>query len=240
MQIAIELDLPSIISQAVSAERIQPLVDKAISEAVKSAIDGATGYSSPFRKALEAQLKDAMPHGLSLDDVVKFQHILNGSVNKLAQECNNSTIQAAIDKAVRDAMPEVPQAIKMSELIKEARDGFHKEPHEAFYAYFEPSEYGGGGHLFLDGDENPGRAGYGSSHRSREDQKYSAKLQVAFTKEGDVYALRLDGKQITPASRPDIVGHFDSILMAMYVGRTRLVVDMDADDVESAAGEQWD
>lgn len=239
MQIAIELDLPTIIAQAVSAERIQPLVDKAISEAVKSAIDGATGYSSPFRKALEVQLKDAMPHGLRLDDVTKFQHILNGVMNKLVQECNHSTIRAALDKAVKEAMPDVPQVMKMSELIEGAREGFHKEPHEAFYAYFEPSEYGGG-HLFLDDDENPGRSGYGSAPRSREDQKYSAKLQLAFTKEGEVYALRLDGKQVTPASRPDIVGEFESILMAMYVGRTRLEVDMDADDVDSASREQWD
>lgn len=239
MQIAIELDLPAIIAQAVSAERIQPIVDNAISKAVETAISAATGYSSPFRQALETQLKDAMPHGLQLDDVAKFQHILNGAMNKLAQECNNSSIRTALDKAVKEAMPDVPQVIKMSELIKEAREGFHKEPHEAFYAYLKESEFGGGS-LYLDSDENPGRSGYGNSHRSREDQKYSARLKLAFSKEGDVYALRMDGRQITPASRPDIIGHFESILMAMYVGRARLEVDMDADDVESAASEQYD
>ncbi len=240
MQISIELDLPSIISQAVSAERIQPIVDKAINDALKSAITDATGYRSPFREALETQLKDAMPHGLALDDVAKFQHILNGTMNKLAQECNHGTINSALEKAVKDVMPDVPQVIKMSELIEDARAGFHKESHEAFYAYFEPSEHGGGGHLYLDHDENPGSKGYGSSHRSREDQKYSATCQLAFTKDGDVYALRLDGKQITPSSRPDIAGRFDSILMAMYVGRTKIEVDIDADDVESASQEQYD
>ena len=241
MEIKIDLDLPSIISQAVSAERIQPIVDKAISDAVKSAIDDATGYRSAFRTALKDQLSTAMPHGLALDDVAKFQNILNEAINKLAQECNTSTVHAAIENAVKEVMPDVPAVIKMSELLKEARSGLHKEDHQAFYAYFEPNEYSsGGGLLFLDGDENPGSGGYSGTRRSREDQKYSASLRLAFNGEGDVYALRLDGKDVTPKSRPDIIGRFDSILMAMYVGRTRIEVDMDDDDVESAASEQWD
>lgn len=240
MEIKIDLDLPSIIAQAVSAERIQPIVDKAIAEAVSSAVRSATDYSSPFRKALETQLKEAMPHGLAIDDVAKFQHILNGAMNKLTQECNANGVQLALETAVKNVMPDVPAVIKMSELIKEARDGFHKERHEAFYAYYEPSEYSNGGHLYLDEDETPGSSTSYGSHRDREDRKYSAKFQLAFNKEGDVYALRLDGKQITPASRPDIIGSLESILMAMYVGRTRIEVDIDDDDVHSAASEQWD
>lgn len=241
MEIKIDLDLPSIIAQAVSAERIQPIVDKAISDAVKNAIDDATSYRSEFRTALKDQLSAAMPHGLALDDVAKFQNILNRAINKLTQECNASTVHTAIENAVKEVMPDVPAVIKMSTLLEEARSGLHKEDRESFYAYFEPSEYSsGGGHLFLDGNENPGSSGYSGTRRSREDQKYSASLRLAFNGEGEVYALRLDGEDVTPKSRPDIIGRFHSILMAMYVGRTRIEVDMDDNDVESAAGEQWD
>lgn len=239
MEIKINLDLPDIISQAVSAERIQPIVDKAIADAVKDAINDATGYRSEFREAMKKQLAEAMPHGLDLDDVAKFQHILNQSMSKLVQECNTSTIQTAIEKVVKDVMPEVPPVIKMSELIEQARKGFHKETHEAFYAYFEPSTYSGGW-LYLDESENPGNRGYGSTSRSREGQKYSANIQLAFNKDGDVYALRLDGKEITPSSRPDIISSFEGTIMSMYVGRTRLEVDMDDDDVYGASGEQYD
>lgn len=56
MEIKIDLDFPSIIAHAVSAERIQPLVNKAIAEAVGAAIRDATDYSSPFRKALETRV----------------------------------------------------------------------------------------------------------------------------------------------------------------------------------------
>ena len=239
MEIKIDLDLPSIISQAVSAERIQPIVEKAITSAITSAIDSATGYSSEFRKALETQLKEAMPHGLALDDVAKFQHILNGAMNKLAQECNNGAIQLALEKAVKDVMPEAPQVIKMSELISMARAGLHKEEHEAFYAHFEPST-SGGGWLSVDSDPNPGGSSTYGGYKSREERKYSASIRLAFTRDGEVYSLKLNGNQITPSSRPNIIGEFSATLMAMYVGRTRIEVDIDDDDVNSASSEQWD
>lgn len=73
MEIKIDLDLPAIIANAVSAERIQPIVDKAIADAIKSAITDATGYRSAFSEALKAQLAEVLPHGLGLDDVAKFQ-----------------------------------------------------------------------------------------------------------------------------------------------------------------------
>lgn len=234
MQVTINLDIEASIAQALQPEKLQPILDRHIAAAITSAIDDATGYRSEFRKALTEQLSAAMPHGIGVDDVAKFQHVLNQATTKLVQECNANAVQLAMEKAVKHVMPDVPPVIKLSELLEKARDSFHKETHEAFYAYFEQTDYGYG-QLFLDSDEKPGESGYGTSYRSREDRRCKAQYQLSFTKDGDVYALRLDGKQITPASLPDVIGQFDSILMAMYVGRTRIEVDLDAYDVESAA-----
>ncbi|WP_287918472.1 hypothetical protein [Comamonas sp.] len=226
MQISIELDLPGIISSAVSAERIQPIVDKAIAEAVSSAIRDATGYSSPFRKALEIQLKDAMPHGLAIDDVAKFQHMANAAVVKAVHGANAATIQAAIAEGLSKVMPDVPASIKLSELIEKAREGFHKEKHEAFYAHYEPSEYGGGW-FYLDSDESTS-------------DKYRADMCLAFNQKGEVYRLKLDGHDITPTSLPNASGKFDGLLLSLYVGRSTIAIDLDADEVESAAEAQYD
>lgn len=239
MNITITLDLPGIIAQACAAERLQPLIDKAISEALKSAIDDATGYRSEFRKAMAAQLAEALPHGLGADDVAKFQQVLNLAVTRHVHDANAATVQTALDKMMRDVMPDVPAVVKLSGFMKEAREGLHKEQHEAFYAYWEPSPYGGG-HLYLDDDERPGCGGYGSQTRDRKDMKYSADYRIAVNKDGEVYALRLDGKDVTPKSRPDVIGSFEATLMAMYVGRTRLEIDCDDDDVRSAAEAQYD
>lgn len=226
MEIKIDLDLPAIIGAAVSAERVQPLIDKAIAESIKDAINEATGYRSKFREELKKQLTDAMPHGLDIDDCAKFQLMLNAAVTDAVQGQNAAVVQAALRAAAKAVMPDVPACIKLSDLVKEARDGFHKEQNEAFYALLEMNDYGGGA-LYLDSDE-----------KCRE--KHRADMRIAFTKEGEVYALRLDGYDITPKSTPSAVGSFDGLLLSMYVGRTSLEIDCDEDDVESAAAEQYD
>lgn len=240
MEIKLELDLPSIIAKAVSAERIQPIVEKAISDVVKSAIDEATGYRSDFRKRVTEQLTAVLPHGLALDDVAKFQHVLNDAMRKFVHDANNAAVVTAIDQAVKSVMPDVPAVIKMSELIDMARESFGKSEQEAFYAHFHSSS-SGGGWLYLDSDPNPGRnSTYTSSSRPREDRKYDATYCFAFTDDGQVYSLKMKNQVVTPATRPNIITPFDATLMAMYVGRTSIEADMDDADVESAAGGQWD
>ena len=221
MNINIELDLAAIISKAVSTERLQPLVEKAIGEALKSAIEDATGYRSVFRKAVEVQLAEAMPHGLAIDDVAKFQHVLNAALQAGVHGANSATVKTAMDKAVADVLPNVPTRIKLSELIEKARDDFSIESNEAFYAKLEINEYGIG-HLYLDSDADT---------RSQ----YSAKIKLAFTKEGGVYALKHDGAQVLPSSLPKAISRFDGLMLALYVGRTSLELDIDEDEVESLA-----
>lgn len=226
MEIKLNLDLTEIIASAVSAERIQPIVDKAITEAIKDAIQDATGYRSKFREALKTQLADAMPHGLDIDECAKFQQMANAAVTDAVHGANAQTIQTALRAAFNSVVPDVPARIKLSELLEEARSGFHKDNHEAFYAHLEMSDYGGGW-LYLDSDEDC-------------KGKYSASMRISFTKEGDVYSLKLDDEDITPKSAPNAVGHFDGLLLSMYVGRTSLEIDMDEIDVESAAQSKED
>ena len=121
MNINITLDIPTIISNAVTAERIQPIVDKAIGDAIKDAINDATGYRSEFREVLKKQIAEAMPHGIRLSDVAKFQHILNAALTNAVHGENAAAIKTALAKAVSSVMPEVPERIKLSELLEQAR-----------------------------------------------------------------------------------------------------------------------
>lgn len=228
MQFTFDLDIRDIVAKATAPERIQPMLDKAITEALSTALRDATGYNSPFSKQLKTQLAEALPHGLRIDDVAKFQHMLNIAMTSAVSGANAETLRAAMAQLTAGVLPDVPARIKMSELIEKAREGFHKEKHEAFYARFEPSEYSsGGGHLYLDSDES-----------CRDN--YRADMRLAFGGDGHVYALKLDGRDITPKSTPAAVGWFDGLLLSFYVGRTSLDIDMDADDVESACEAQYD
>jgi hypothetical protein len=110
---------------------------------------------------------------------------------------NAETIKTAIAQGLKSSIPDVPERIKLSELVGKAREAFHKERHEAFYAHYEPSEYGGGW-LSLDSDESTS-------------SKYSADMRLSINKNGEVYSLKLDGRDITPKSIPDAAGRFDGL-----------------------------
>ena len=225
MKLEINLDIKSAIDTALSPEKLNPILQKAINQAITSAIDDATGYRSEFRKTLEEQLKTAMPHGLALDDLAKFQHVLNNAMSKVVDTANNETVKTAMERAVKSVMPDVPTRIKMSDLVKAARDGFHKEQHEAFYAHYRESSYGHGGWLSLDGNEDC---------RS----EHSAEIQLSISEKGEVYSLKMNDQLVTPTSMPNAIGHLESLVLSMYVGRTTIDMDIDADDIESLAGDQ--
>ena len=201
-------------------------MDKAIGEAIKSAIDDATGYRSAFRESVKKQLAEAMPHGVSIDEVAKFQQVFNNALTSYVSGANADTIRVGLTKAMEQCTPTVPAKISLTQFMKDVREGFHKEDNECFFAEMEISEYGSG-HLYLDRD-------------SRCRSKYRASIALAFTKDGEVYTVKMDGQQLTPKSVPNVISHLDGLLMAMYVGRTALEVDMDADDVSSAAQVNYD
>lgn len=221
MEIKINLDLQAIISAATSAERLQPIIDKAVAEAVKDAVQSATGYRSAFREALTKQLTEAMPHGIGIDDVAKFQLMANQAVSEAVRGANAATIKAAIARGLQDVVPDVPERVKLSDLLEKAREGFHKDPHQGFWARMELTDYGYG-HIYLDSDEDC---------RS----KHQARTRIDLTKEGEVYAMKLDGEELKPMCMPTVIGHWEGLLLAMYVGRTRIEIDMGDDDVEYAA-----
>ena len=225
MEIKLNLDIEAAIQKAISPEALAPLLQKAMADAVKCAVEDATGYRSKFREAMKEQLAAALPHGLDARDVVKFQHLLNTSIVELVNGANNDIIQTAMQKVARQVLPEVPSRVKLSKLMEAARESFHIEENESFYAHLEISDYGGGW-LYLDGDED-----------TRE--KYKADTCLAFTKEGGVYSVRLKGKQLMPVSMPEVVGEFATLMVGMYVGRVTLDIDIDAHKVESmAAGDE--
>lgn len=231
----ITIDFEGAIARALTPEALNPILDKHLKGAITSAIEDATGYRSEFQKALKEQLASALPHGLAIDEVAKFQHILNGALQAVVTEANGAAVEAAMKKVVANVMPEVPAVMKLTEFMATMRDGLHLDQHQAFYCFLERTN--GYTHLYFDSDERPTGC---STYSDREDMKYRARFSLAANKEGEVYSLKLRGKEVTPSSLPDVIGSFDAALMAMYVGRTRLEVDMTDDDVCSISNEQYD
>ena len=229
----INIDFQAAIDRAFAPEAMAPILDKHLTAAITSAIQDATGYRSKFSEELKTQLAEALPHGLSVQEIAKFQHILNQTMNTFVGDANRASVETALAKAVGHVMPTVPAVLKLSEFMTGVRAGLHIEEHEAFYAFMKVSTYGST-YVCIDSDPNPGR----QSYSDRADRQHRAKYQLSVSEQGDVYAMRLDGVHLTPSKLPNVVGSFEDSLMAMYVGRTKLQIDMDDDELESLSAEQ--
>jgi hypothetical protein len=243
MQLTINLNIENAISKAINEEVMGPVIEKAVFGAVKSAIEDATGYSSEFRKVLKEQLINTLPHGLDLNDLTKFQFILNNAITDVVNQTNTDTVAVAMRAAVKNVVPEADPVIKVSELLEKCREVFSLEQYEAFYAYFEESSYGGGT-LFIDSDPDVGKSRYtlsgvSSYNKDRHDQRYSAKYRFSFNEKGEVYSMHLDGKDLRPMAVPTVISQFDTLMLALYVGRTIIELDMDDGDVRAAAEVQY-
>lgn len=232
----ITIDFEGALARALAPEAMAPILDKHITAAITNAISDATGWNSEFQKALKAQLAEALPHGLAIADVAKFQHVLNATLQGFVGEANKASIEAAMKKAVTITMPDVPRVLKLSKFMESARAGLHKEERDPIYAYMEVSDYGTT-YISIDSSERPGLL---ESRHGRARMQYHADYRLSVNKAGEVYALKLHGQQLTPSSLPDVIGEFDAALMAMYVGRTRLEIDMDDGDLESLSAEKYD
>ncbi len=226
MQFTIEIDIQGIVANATSHERIQPLLDKAITEALRQSIDEATGYRSEFRKELTAQLIEALPRGLSVDDAAKFQQVLNQTLSQAVQGENVAALQAAISKSMGEIIKKPPTTVKLSEFMETIRSGLHKEDHEEFFAQLEVTDYGFT-YLSFDSDEKC-QSWHGAEYR------------LGIMENGEVFSLKMCGVEVKRASLPNVIGEMNGLLMSMYVGRTTMQVDMDADDVADAARSKTD
>lgn len=229
MNIAIALDLQDILQKALAPERLQPIIDKAVTAAVSQAIHDATGYRSEFAEQLKKQLTQAMPHGLDIDGIAKFQHVFNAQISAIVQGENAKTIQCAIQSAMKSAIPELPERIKLSDIVKGARGNFNLGDGEEFFAEYDVSEWGGGS-LYMS-EIKAGR----HSH-----SEYNSDIILHFNSDGEVYALKVKEKHVTPATLPETIGRYEGVLLALYTGRCKVEVDIDRDDVEALASSQSD
>lgn len=238
-----EIDLEAAVARALSPEVLMPVLDKHLQKALDSAIGDSFSWNSDFQKALKEQLNQLIPHGLQVDDIARFQHVLNARLTEYVGAANKKTVDTAIKYLQETVLKDLPAKIKITELMEEARSAFHKESHECFYAYLEGPDEHDYFTLYLHGDDTPGLNKYSSSYSSRRfdrrDARYSADFRLSCNKDGEVYSLKFEGKHLKPFDLPNAQGRFDAMLLALYTGRCSLDMEgMDDDDITSLAGEQ--
>lgn len=215
MQLTIDIDFNQLLQDTVNSEQLKNRVSKAMEEAIVNAITDNIGYSSPFRKKIAEQIAELLPHGLDKSDITKYQQVLNDLMLASVNSINSDTLRTALEKSHQLLIENTPPTIKLSELLEvidadQTLCRAELELSEKQYA-----------HLYLFNNEL-----MSYSH------KYQAEIQIHCNGDGEVYSLKMDDEFITPGKPVTVITRADTLLMALYTNRTKLIIDMDADDVE--------
>lgn len=118
------------LAKALQPEAVQEIVEKQITETVRSAIKDATRSFSPFGRDLEKKIAEAI--SLKNLDLPSYNAIIAGMVQQAVEGNMAELIQGRLSKDIDEMLKVAPRSIKLSEIVDEMR-----KSHEEDGAYGE-------------------------------------------------------------------------------------------------------
>jgi len=120
MKLELDLDIETILAEAVkeaiSPERIQNQINTHVNNAVENALDKALNRWSPFSKALEEQVKEAMPIGDY--QVPRYHDYIIKAVQESIAESQQEMAQRMVNERIKDLVGgEFPKEMSLSEML---------------------------------------------------------------------------------------------------------------------------
>lgn len=225
----IELNIEQVIANALSealnperlAEKIKVEAAKAADKAIEEAVNG---YRSEFPKTIKAAVEKMLPHELSLDGQANWNHAIGQYLSQRLAAMHDQRIEQAVKPMLDKVLATPPAELKVSELVEKAIECWaedasrERESNPTIIVEHSSGVVAGYWHLFMDK----------ASHTSQ----YSCAVQIAVNDKGEVYGVKVDGKDPMKQRFAGPFFDFDAYLFQIYTGGTKLILDReDFDDV---------
>lgn len=223
MELTINVDIEQAIQAALSPEKIGPAVQKAVDGCVNDALREVFGYGGDVRKALIEQFAALLPHGLSNADASRFQLVLQNTLHDTVLGEQSAALKLAVENSIKGLLQTPAPELKVSELLALYQNDLYSDE-KSFWAEVEESDY----------------ATYIALDRTRPSSggRHAARTQLTIGRDGRVYSVAHAGHAFTPNALPKcVISQLDSAILAMYVGRTKLVMDLTPMQIEDFARE---
>lgn len=218
----IDINIEQIVADAVGAalspEKLQPIITTNVEKAVKSAIDDAFGYRSPFLKLLEGKIAEAMP--TDIEDIGRYGDLVLKAVSAFINETQQDYIRNAIQPKLEGMLKKLPSTMKLSELVKLLVEEFSQD------------------HLDSerDGSEQPTIivrrstgicSGYWHLHIDPKEGKseYGCRIRADFQDSGKCYSLKIDDEDMGRALLIGPTYNADALMLNIYTGGITIELD---------------
>ena len=240
LNINLESTVSAALESALNPDRVRDIIETAVKKTVDHAIDQAFRPYGEFGKTVEKAIATLMPHSLDMEGVSGFNDLILKVIAKRVQEVGDERIEQALLPTLNKLLAPAPAELKLSDLVQtmldEWGDHYRRDGSEKPTIIVERSDSivsaSGYHHIYLDPKDQS--SSYGSS-------KYACRVQIDITGQGDVYSLKVDGKDIKEQLFAGPMYDFDRYVFHLYTGKTKIIVDRtDFDDVYYSGSESDD
>jgi hypothetical protein len=210
-----------------AAEKVAAVVKKEVDKAIEEAL----GWSSEFRKTVNAAVSKALKvHGDI--DLPSYNETILKIVARQVETSTRDSIEKEVARRMKDLLTPAPETIKLSELAEQYQKFLKEQASAGCVCYGEvrfavqieeADQYGYRSVLFdKDGD--------------RTKRKYEWDIRLGVTKEGRIYNLAFQNQDVNKVMFAGPFYAFERSLFQMKAAGTLLQIDVTVDDIDTNYG----
>lgn len=208
------------------------VIEDAILKAVENTITKVVAESLSSYSDFGKQVKEAVTKSLAIGDELdlpKYNEMVIAVVRRQVEAETKRTIEGRVTERITDLLDPAPEEIKLSKLVEQYTDWLRDRYNDGcvchgettFTFLMEESDYGHR-HVYID--------------RESDKRKYDCDVHISLTKDGRMYHLRLSRESQDKLFAGQSIYGFEKAVFNMHAAGTRIIVDIDQDDVDTNYG----
>lgn len=218
-------------ANVVAAGTIEKVIEEKLTSTITSIISEELRSYSDFGKALGEQVKAAMQVDFSNLGLPGYNDLILKIIRAQVEHQTSQSIAAHVEEQMKELLAPAPAEIKLSELIEE----FIKEEDDRFGCSCDkPDQITLIIHDGTDGGRYSSLKNYHHIYFDKEPgkDKYECDFQIDIN-EGRVYSVRLDKRDPNKSIFIGPIYGFARRIYQLYAANTRLILDGDADSINT-------
>ena len=237
------------LANATAPEKVREIVEREIGKTVEEAIKQSVRSYSPFGRALEKKLEEAM--GINDLNLPSYGQMLTDLVQRLVQKHVSDLIGARLEEDLTDILKIAPKTIKLSEITSKMLENHSDDYGPVITCIVEDESesdsdfWGPSWTVYLDDTEHTEKA---------RDAKVKLRIRHGIRDKsgppshklttGKIWLVEADGRRVTADKsagwhgtfrRPHEVYGLAERLLAYYAAGT--IIEMDVDEVVTSVGD---
>jgi hypothetical protein len=222
----LKVTLTSIIDNMVESGAIEKAITAAVEKAVLEAVTSSMRTYSDFGKQLEEAVKGALKlHGTI--DLPSYNDSILKIVARQVESHTNAIIQKQVAERLKELLQPAPESITLSKLVEEYIEHVKNKRDAGCVCFGEQGKIT----LLVDLDRMPDFARI-CLDPEHDKASHQCAIQIG-THRGEVYSLTFGRHEVEKQLFVGPLYNFERTLFQMKAARSKIILDIDVEDIET-------